>query len=82
MSIEEKNTFAQLDYILQIVYVGRNVKDTCLSYFHHCQLLEGYKGNFHDFATLFINDACEYKKQSTASIFVLNLFYYHWQEQI
>ncbi|KAG8320368.1 hypothetical protein J6590_070654 [Homalodisca vitripennis] len=40
-----------------VVYIARGVKDTCLSYFHHCQLLEGFKGSFHEFATLFINDS-------------------------
>ncbi|XP_046681707.1 luciferin sulfotransferase-like [Homalodisca vitripennis] len=41
----------------KVVYIARGVKDTCLSYFHHCQLLEGFKGSFHEFATLFINDS-------------------------
>ncbi|XP_050437126.1 luciferin sulfotransferase-like isoform X2 [Adelges cooleyi] len=41
----------------KIVYVARNAKDTCLSYFHHCRLLEGYKGNFDDFCKLFTSDS-------------------------
>ncbi|XP_054263239.1 luciferin sulfotransferase-like [Macrosteles quadrilineatus] len=41
----------------KIIYIARNVKDTCLSYYHHCRLLEGYKGSFDEFATLFINDS-------------------------
>ncbi|XP_069695754.1 luciferin sulfotransferase-like isoform X2 [Periplaneta americana] len=38
----------------KIIYVARNAKDTCISYFHHCTLLEGYTGNFDDFCKLFM----------------------------
>ncbi|KAL5235526.1 hypothetical protein ACI65C_002936 [Semiaphis heraclei] len=41
----------------KIIYVARNAKDTCLSYFHHCRLLEGYTGNFEDFCKLFTSDS-------------------------
>ncbi|KAI5713729.1 hypothetical protein M8J76_004390 [Diaphorina citri] len=38
-----------------IIYVTRNPKDTCVSYYHHCQLLEGYRGNFEDFFKIFMD---------------------------
>lgn len=38
----------------KIIYISRNVKDTCVSYFHHCQLLEGYSGTFEEFCVLFL----------------------------
>ncbi|XP_065211067.1 luciferin sulfotransferase-like [Planococcus citri] len=38
----------------KIVYVARNPRDTCVSYYHHCKLLEGYKGPFDKFAQLFL----------------------------
>ncbi|XP_050537286.1 luciferin sulfotransferase-like [Daktulosphaira vitifoliae] len=41
----------------KIIYVSRNAKDTCLSYYHHCRLLEGYTGNFGDFCRLFLSDS-------------------------
>lgn len=41
----------------QVVYVARNSRDTCVSYYHHCKLLEGYKGDFEVFCKLFLNGA-------------------------
>ncbi|KAH1009130.1 hypothetical protein HUJ04_001540 [Dendroctonus ponderosae] len=38
----------------KIIYISRNPKDACVSYFHHSKLLEGYTGNFNDFAKLFL----------------------------
>ncbi|KAM7249597.1 hypothetical protein ACFE04_025403 [Oxalis oulophora] len=38
----------------KIVYVARNARDTCVSYFHHCRLMEGYKGGFEQFCELFL----------------------------
>ncbi|XP_063238070.1 luciferin sulfotransferase-like [Bacillus rossius redtenbacheri] len=40
----------------KIIYVARNPKDTCVSYYHHCKLLEGYQGDFDDFCKLFLGD--------------------------
>ncbi|KAF2888549.1 hypothetical protein ILUMI_17624, partial [Ignelater luminosus] len=37
-----------------IIYVTRNPKDTCVSYYHHCRFIEGFKGEFNDFCDLFI----------------------------
>ncbi|XP_066247875.1 luciferin sulfotransferase-like [Euwallacea similis] len=38
----------------KIIYINRNPKDTCTSYYHHAKLLEGYTGNFNDFCRLFL----------------------------
>lgn len=34
--------------------MARNPKDTCISYYHHSRLIEGYRGNFEDFCKLFL----------------------------
>ncbi|XP_046610967.1 luciferin sulfotransferase-like [Neodiprion virginianus] len=44
----------------KIIYVARNPKDTCVSYCHHCKLLEGYRGSFDDFCKLFLADKVNY----------------------
>ncbi|KAK7868457.1 hypothetical protein R5R35_011206 [Gryllus longicercus] len=41
----------------KIIYVARNCKDTCVSYYHHSKLLEGYKGSFDDFCKLFMGNS-------------------------
>ncbi|KAF5285101.1 hypothetical protein FQA39_LY16790 [Lamprigera yunnana] len=38
----------------KIISVMRNAEDTCISYYHHCRLLEGYTGSFDDFYRLFL----------------------------
>ncbi|XP_015594906.1 amine sulfotransferase [Cephus cinctus] len=40
----------------RVIYVARNAKDTCVSYYHHCKLLEGYRGSFDDFCSLFLGN--------------------------
>lgn len=35
--------------------MARNPKDTCISYYHHSRLIEGYRGNFDDFCKLFLS---------------------------
>lgn len=34
--------------------MARNPKDTCISYYHHSRLIEGYRGSFEDFCKLFL----------------------------
>lgn len=38
----------------KIIYVVRNAKDTCISYYHHCKLMEGFRGDFDEFCRLFL----------------------------
>ncbi|XP_029040843.2 luciferin sulfotransferase-like [Osmia bicornis bicornis] len=44
----------------KIIYVVRNPKDTCVSYYHHCKLIEGYHGDFNTFCRLFLGDKLNY----------------------
>ncbi|XP_076240816.1 sulfotransferase 2 [Calliopsis andreniformis] len=38
----------------KIIYVARNPKDTCVSFYHYLKLLHGLKGDFDEFADLFL----------------------------
>ncbi|XP_015111071.1 sulfotransferase 1C4 [Diachasma alloeum] len=40
----------------KIIYIWRNPKDTCISFFHHSKLLGGYRGDFELFCRLFLAD--------------------------
>ncbi|XP_063992975.1 luciferin sulfotransferase-like [Diachasmimorpha longicaudata] len=40
----------------KIIYIWRNPKDTCISFFHHSKLLGGYRGDFPLFCRLFLGD--------------------------
>lgn len=45
-----------LRFKLQIIHVIRNPKDVCVSFYHHYNLLQYYKGNFEEFKTLFLHN--------------------------
>lgn len=42
---------------MQIIYVARNPKDLCVSYYHYCLLVHGLVGTFEDFCEIFLNDS-------------------------
>ncbi|XP_027208509.1 luciferin sulfotransferase [Penaeus vannamei] len=44
----------------KIIYVCRDPRDVCVSYYFHCIKLEGYTGNFDEFVKIFIGDMITY----------------------
>ncbi|KAI4491865.1 hypothetical protein M0804_003257 [Polistes exclamans] len=40
----------------KIIYITRNPKDTCVSFYHYCKIFHNIKGSFEDFAELFMNE--------------------------
>lgn len=43
--------------MFQIIYVTRNPKDTCVSFYHYCKKFHNMMGSFEDFAELFLEDS-------------------------
>lgn len=41
---------------MQIIYVARNPKDLCVSFYHYCLLVHGLVGTFEEFCEIFLND--------------------------
>ncbi|KAK4884744.1 hypothetical protein RN001_001015 [Aquatica leii] len=44
----------------KIVYVIRNPKDVCVSYYHHGKLIQGWRTNLENFAEVFLADKAMY----------------------
>lgn len=44
----------------RIIYVARNPRDVCVSFYNHRKILEAYSGSFEDFVELFLQDVCGY----------------------
>ncbi|XP_039310823.1 luciferin sulfotransferase [Solenopsis invicta] len=42
------------------IYITRNPKDVCVSYYHYCKVFHGMIGNFDDFAELMLRDSVPY----------------------
>lgn len=42
--------------VFQIIYVARNPKDLCVSYYHYCALVHGLVGSFDAFCNMFLAD--------------------------
>lgn len=40
----------------KIIYVMRDPKDVCVSYYHHGRLIQGWRANFQDFSKVFLSD--------------------------
>jgi len=66
--------FFFLEYfdILQIIYVTRNPKDTCVSFYHYCKLFHGMKGDFQEFAELMLQDSSTLNDK----ILIYNKYYF------
>jgi len=46
----------------KIVYVARNPKDVCVSFYHHRVMTEGYEKSVDEFVDEFVNDVSNGKK--------------------
>lgn len=59
----------------KIIYVSRNPKDTCVSFYYHTRLMEGYRGDFHDFCRLFLGNKRMYKTCVVEIITLISLLF-------
>ncbi|XP_033205932.1 sulfotransferase 2 [Bombus vancouverensis nearcticus] len=41
----------------KVIYVARNPKDTCVSFYHYCKKFHNIVGSFEEFADLFLDDS-------------------------
>lgn len=41
----------------KMIYVARNPKDTCMSWFHHQRLMDGWSGSLEEFVECFVSDS-------------------------
>ena len=44
----------------KLIYVARNPRDVCVSFYNHCRILGAYTDTFENFAEVFLNDVCVY----------------------
>ena len=44
----------------QLIYVTRNPRDTCISFYNFIRVVEGYSGTLEDFTQCFLNDMTGY----------------------
>lgn len=70
----------------KMIYVIRNPRDTLISYYHHCKLMEDYKGTFPEFVELFLDGNVpfgpfpEHAKGYLAHINNPNVLYLRYEE--
>lgn len=46
--------------LLQLIYITRNPRDVCVSFYNHWKIFEGFTGSFETFADAFVNDVVGY----------------------
>jgi hypothetical protein len=48
-------------FYYQMIYIARNPKDMCVSFYHYCRLFHDFSGSFEEFAELILTDNGNYK---------------------
>lgn len=56
-----RNKLRRYCELFQIIYVARNPKDTCVSFYHYCRKFHNIVGSFEEFADLFLDDNSMYR---------------------
>jgi len=47
-----------MDKNAKLIYVARNPRDTCVSFYYHCKIMFGFSGSFDVFFEAFLGDVC------------------------
>lgn len=72
-------------WLFQIIYVTRNPKDTCVSFYHYCKKFHNIVGSFEEFAALFLKDNSMHRpvhlllQKSISIIIIKNYFQFKYQ---
>lgn len=45
---------------VKVIYVARDPRDVCVSYFHYMKAVAGYEGSLEEFVDAFLAGNCEY----------------------
>ena len=61
ISIDDFKGYKIITYSFQLIYVTRNPRDTCVSFYNFIKAVEGYQGTLSDFTQAFLSDiTCYY----------------------